>query len=231
MLFLRYVKDLQPRPSKKDCAEKAALQTELCHLRELVKVKDTKNGTTQARLRNTIKSLEKENERLKLEVDNLQKQNGRLLAQQSQRKRTPSDTKMLHEINKNLTKLTKDIKITNKEPDAEPEVKEKENNINFANSREDIERSYEKAFGNVSSESQKKDRVEETLEDGTKVVKYPRGSIKKSSADGKRTVWNYHNGDIREIDLVEGTDRCFYSDTKVWHTKGTDNTEIFEYPK
>lgn len=253
----------------------------------MLKVKDTKNGMTQARLRNTIKSLEKETDRLKVETENLQRQNARLLAlqAQNQRKKSPSDTKMLHEINKNLTKLTRDMKVSSRADEEvvrvvevdESEVKEqencarrkresaerekesvvrerkslvrqKENDINVANNSDDIERSYEKMFGNLSSESQQKgqlilywsflfecililDRVEEVLDDGTKVIKYPNGNIKKRSPDGNRTVLNFYNGDVKETDLLKGTTRYFYCETKLWHTVNLDGTEVFEYPR
>ncbi|KAJ8921119.1 hypothetical protein NQ315_013589 [Exocentrus adspersus] len=74
--------------------------------KELLKLKETKNGATQARLRTQIKQLEKENGELKLEVEKLQKENGKLNAAQLLRR--PSEVKMLHEINRNLTKLTEE---------------------------------------------------------------------------------------------------------------------------
>lgn len=69
-------------------------------------MKETKNGATQARLRNQIKCLEKERDELKTSVENLQKENSKLNA--SRRIQRPSEVKMLHEINKNLTKLTEE---------------------------------------------------------------------------------------------------------------------------
>lgn len=69
-------------------------------------MKETKNGATQARLRNQIKCLEKERDELKSTVENLQKENSKLIA--SRRIQRPSEVKMLHEINKNLTKLTEE---------------------------------------------------------------------------------------------------------------------------
>lgn len=76
------------------------------NLKETLKLKETRNATTQARLRNQVKSLEKDNGNLKEELDKLTKLNAKLQANQRVNRR-PSDTKMLHEINKNLTKLTK----------------------------------------------------------------------------------------------------------------------------
>lgn len=69
-------------------------------------MKDVKNGALQARLRNQVKQLEKEKTELKSSVETLQKENSKLLA--AQKVRRPSEVKMLHEINKNLTKLTEE---------------------------------------------------------------------------------------------------------------------------
>ncbi|KAF2882793.1 hypothetical protein ILUMI_23305 [Ignelater luminosus] len=107
MVFERYVKDLQNKPSKKEREEISALKIEVAALQETLKMKETKNGMTQARLRNQIKNLEKENAALKAEVEKLNRQNAKLLVNQ-RLSRKPSDTKMLHEINKNLTKLAQE---------------------------------------------------------------------------------------------------------------------------
>lgn len=103
----RYVKDLQNKPSKKEREEISALKTEVAALQETLKMKETKNGMTQARLRNQIKNLEKENAALKAEIEKLNRQNAKLVVNQ-RLSRKPSDTKMLHEINKNLTKLAQE---------------------------------------------------------------------------------------------------------------------------
>lgn len=106
MFCFRYIKESQNRPTKKDREELTFLKKELTDTKELLKLKETKNGATQARLRNQIKSLEKEKEELKTSIENLQKENSKLNA--SRRIQRPSEVKMLHEINKNLTKLTEE---------------------------------------------------------------------------------------------------------------------------
>lgn len=105
-IFFRYVKDQQNKPSKKERQETTSLKLEIENLKETLKLKETRNATTQARLRNQVKSLEKDNANLKEELDKLTKQNAKLQVNQRVNSRRPSDTKMLHEINKNLTKLT-----------------------------------------------------------------------------------------------------------------------------
>lgn len=115
MVFERYTKELKNRPNKQERMEISNLKVELANLKETQKLRDTKNSTTQARLRNQIKSLEKDRANLQEEVDKLTKQNAKLLATQKINVNSrPSDTKMLKEINKNLNKLTKDTKKLNR---------------------------------------------------------------------------------------------------------------------
>lgn len=105
------------------------LKKELVDIKELLKMKETKNGATQARLRNQIKILEKERDELKLNVENLQKENSKLNA--SRRIQRPSEVKMLHEINKNLTKLTEEtFKKQLSKTDWISPRSSKENNVN-----------------------------------------------------------------------------------------------------
>ncbi|CAG9814944.1 unnamed protein product [Phaedon cochleariae] len=105
-IFDMYLKEAQNRPNKKEREEISGLKKELADIKELLKLKDTKNGATQARLRNHIKQLEKERTELKSTVDSLQKENSKLNA--IQKVRRPAESKMLHEINKNLSKLTEE---------------------------------------------------------------------------------------------------------------------------
>lgn len=93
-------------------------------------MKETRNATSQARLRNQIKSFEKEISNLREELENLRKRNAKLLTSQQFVKKT-SETKMLHEINKNLTKLTKDVKVGEK-------LKKMENSLEKIQVAEDV---------------------------------------------------------------------------------------------
>lgn len=104
----RYVTQMQSKQNKKEKEENLLLKRELTEVQELLKLKESKNGSTQARLRNQIKSLEKDVSELKSEVQKLTKENAKLTAAQKlgSNRRPMSDLKMLKEINKNLTKLT-----------------------------------------------------------------------------------------------------------------------------
>lgn len=120
MVFEKYTKELKNRPNKQERTEISNLKVELANLKETQKLKDTKNSTTQARLRNQIKVLEKDKANLQEEIEKLTKQNAKLLATQKINSR-PSDTKMLQVINKNLNKLAKDTKKANKKHEVSSE--------------------------------------------------------------------------------------------------------------
>lgn len=160
MVFEKYTKEMRNKPNKQERAEISNLKIEIANLKETQKLKDTKNSTTQARLRNQIKSLEKDRAHLQEEIEKLTKQNAKLVATQKINAK-PSDTKMLQEINKNLNKLTK-VQNENKSKsvvsfEQTNKSKEnlfygcgnKENDLNVANSFEDfdIEKHYEEVFG------------------------------------------------------------------------------------
>jgi predicted transcriptional regulator len=112
-VFQTYVKDSQNRPNKRERQEISNLKQEVADLSETLKLKESKNGMTQARLRNQIKQLEKDNSNLKDEVERLTKENAKLSATQKLNRR-PSDAKILHEINKNISKLTQETLRTKK---------------------------------------------------------------------------------------------------------------------
>lgn len=73
-----YVKEAQKRPSKKEREEINGLKQELADVKEMVKLKDAKNGATQARLRTQIKQQDKELTELKITLEKLQKENAKL---------------------------------------------------------------------------------------------------------------------------------------------------------
>ncbi|XP_066144324.1 centromere protein J isoform X2 [Euwallacea fornicatus] len=123
--FETYVKEAQSRPTKKEREEITNLRQELADVKELVKLKDSKNGATQARLRTQIKQQEKELNELRSTVEKLQKENAKLIVSQKYARR-PQEVKMLHKINKNLSKLTEETlkKQTNKSGNGNMEVEE-----------------------------------------------------------------------------------------------------------
>lgn len=107
LYFDNYVKDSQNRPTKKEREEITQLKQNLADTTELLKLKDTKHGATQARFRTQIKQQEKEISELKITIDKLHRDTAKLNANQKFMRR-PQEVKMLHEINKNLSKLTEE---------------------------------------------------------------------------------------------------------------------------
>jgi predicted RNase H-like nuclease (RuvC/YqgF family) len=125
-------------------------------LSETLKLKESKNGMTQARLRNQIKQLEKDNSNLKDEVERLTKENAKLTATQKLNRR-PSDAKILHEINKNISKLTQETLRTKKCDQAEADKSERNKSsdkddslLETGTSHVDLETQYENTFRNQS---------------------------------------------------------------------------------
>ncbi|KAF5290059.1 hypothetical protein FQA39_LY14840 [Lamprigera yunnana] len=229
MVFERYAKDLQNKPNRKEREEISVLKMEVATLQETLKLKETRNGTAQARMRNQIKMLEKENANLKVEVDNLNKQHAKYVVRQ--KLNGPSNTKMIHEINKNLSKLTqeqfKNI-IRSKETNNEAEtVKENDKNVN---------NSLQEEFKRISTnhcdimKDKEKDRIESILSDGTTQIKYRNGNVKSISSDGNIIIFQYFNGDIKETNLLQGTIRYHYFENKVNHTTNADGSEVIEFP-
>ncbi|KAK5638021.1 hypothetical protein RI129_012316 [Pyrocoelia pectoralis] len=196
MVFERYVKDQQNKPSRKEREEITALKMEVATLQEMLKLKESKHGTTQARLRNQIKNLEKENANLKTEIEDLNRQHAKVMVSERMKQRKPSGTKILHEINKNLSELTQ------------------------KHSTESVP---------VSTDRDKNDRLELTLSDGSKQIKYNNGNIKTISPDGNVIIFQYFNGDIKETNLLEGTIRYHHFENKVNHTTYPDGTELIQF--
>ncbi|KAL3270931.1 hypothetical protein HHI36_021437 [Cryptolaemus montrouzieri] len=92
---------------KKDREELNNLKLELHEAKELMKLRETKNSMCIARLRNQVKVLEKNNADLKAENEKLLKEKSKLSAQQKVYNKS-TETKMLKEISKNISKLTEE---------------------------------------------------------------------------------------------------------------------------
>ncbi|KAK9874261.1 hypothetical protein WA026_002614 [Henosepilachna vigintioctopunctata] len=92
---------------RKDREEINDLRIELSETKELMKLRETKNAMSIARLRNQVKILEKSNAELKAENEKLLKEKSKLVAQQKTYNKS-TETKMLKEISKNLSKLTEE---------------------------------------------------------------------------------------------------------------------------
>lgn len=189
MVFEKYVKEFKDKPNKQERTEISNLKIEIANLKETQKLKDTKNSTTQARLRNQIKNLEKENANLKDEVEKLTKQNAKLTAAQKVSRR-PSDTKMLHEINKNLTKLTqesKNSKAAKKIKETAAEESESESEVSAS------KRNKQKRNG-VNENSRRLSGKHSTMVDDSFEDKQAEISAKERSKRNSRTSDEFESG-------------------------------------
>ncbi|XP_017786938.1 PREDICTED: RING finger protein PFF0165c [Nicrophorus vespilloides] len=216
MVFEKYVKDLQNKPNRKEREEISNLKIELANTKETLKLKETRNGTTQARLRTQIKSLEKDNGNLKDEVEKLQKQNAKLVAAQKVA-RKPSETKMLHEINKNLTKLSQDVKVNKSIHKMEKSIEKNADMDNsliiLADSRKS--RSKRKS-GNYESEYQSSfNRSSDSLKENRKSLERKKSSDEESEEEAVFCRTAKSNNDI-ECNL------------RLSNHKGTEETNSFE---
>lgn len=126
LLYDRHIKDMKGNSAKKEREEIVLLKKELNDLKENAKVRDSKVGAAQSRLRNQIKVLEGQNSALKLETDKLRKDNNRLRSANIRTQRL-SNIHSLAEINKSLAQFSLRNKLTDVDVDVEevfPERKE-----------------------------------------------------------------------------------------------------------
>lgn len=109
LIYDRYAREIKEGKSlrQKDKEELTVMRNKVAELEQELKLKESKWGATHARIRNQLRHTEKENATLRTENTELRSKNGKLEATNKQLlSRRPSDTKVLHEINKNLSKLT-----------------------------------------------------------------------------------------------------------------------------
>ncbi|XP_044261313.1 centromere protein J [Tribolium madens] len=230
--FQMFMKESQNRPNKKERQEISNLRQEVADLSETLKLKESKNGMTQARLRNQIKQLEKENSQLKTELEKLTKENAKLSATQKL-KRKSADSKILQEISKNVTKLTQETIKTKSSEKIEkiPSLDQTDSFLEMA--KPPLVEEYENTFKNQSETSNYFNQSQETdyHDDGTKQVKYPNGNIKTVSPDGNFITVKFFNGDRQETNLLDGTVKYFFTNRKITQTTFADGLEVVEFPE
>lgn len=70
---------------------------------------------------------------------------------------------------------------------------------------------------------------ETTLDDGRKEILYSNGNLKKISADGINMKVIYYNGDVKET--RNDSERYYFAKNKTYHTTYNSGLEIIEFPK
>ncbi|EFA05098.1 centromere protein J [Tribolium castaneum] len=213
--FQMFMKESQNRPNKKERQEISNLKQEVADLSETLKLKESKNGMTQARLRNQIKQLEKENSQLKTEIEKLTKENAKLSATQKLNRKS-SDSKILHEINKNITKLTNQAK--NHEKNVMLDQSE-----SFLVMAPPLADECNNGGANQSETS--------AFNSNQSQVTYPNGNIKTVSPDGNFITVKFFNGDRQETNLLDGTVKYFFTNRNITQTTFADGLEVVEFPE
>lgn len=156
------------------------------------------------------------------------------------------NTKNIHNINAELSKLTSDdvssmIDPQTKKIPAPILRKPTVTSINYKSSNESSSDDDGQTCNNDeddvtesndcnSTQHSSRDVVRETvLNDGRKEILYSNGNLKKISADGATTKVIYYNGDVKES--REDSERYYFAETKTYHTTYNTGLEIIEFPK
>jgi len=163
-------------------------------------------------------------------------------------KQTFKNTKIIHNVNTELSKLTSDniqsmidpkIKIIPssilRKPITDNETSknlESDENQFIENAKHIDNNDYFMTDESNSDNTQHSncDIVRETvLDDGRKEILYSNGNLKKISADGINVKVIYYNGDVKET--REDSERYYFAKNKTYHTTYNTGLEIIEFPK
>lgn len=72
-------------------------------------------------------------------------------------------------------------------------------------------------------------RVEETLPDGKKIVRYKNGTEKEVDEAGNSVV-RFLNGDTKSVNVISGVVVYYYAQAETTHTTFKDGLEVYEFP-
>lgn len=161
-------------------------------------------------------------------------------------RQTSKNTKIIQNINTELSKLTPDEVLTMIDP--------KTNKIPASILRKPIITSVDKesseelscdenqfSENTLYSEDTKNDMTksnelnncgiirETVLDDGRREILYSNGNLKKMSADGVNVKIIFYNGDVKET--KENSERYYFAKNKTYHTTYNTGLEIIEFPK
>lgn len=240
------VEKMLKTPSKKEREEIAKLKETIDELREDLKAKEVRHGSTSARYRSQIKQLEKENQSLKLELDVVKKENKKLEFDNA-RLRKDTNSKMLQEINRNIAKLApQDVKQPEpvKKPVArksDPPMKKRVKSVPESSS----DTSEEEFSSHKSRKSMKENnplqvRRSEPTKTATRYEPskpLPRASssdvlaeMKREivNSDGSKDIW-YPNGNLKKISPDGMLIRMLYFNKDIKETNINEGTTKYYY--
>lgn len=157
------------------------------------------------------------------------------------------NTKTIHNINTELSKLSPDdistmIDPKTKKIPASILRKPVTTSTDYESSEElssDENQFYQNDFHNNDNEIDLENDItqcsssgvvrETVLDDGRKEILYSNGNLKKISSDGINVKVIYYNGDVKEI--KDDSERYYFAKNKTYHTTYNTGLEIIEFPK
>lgn len=163
-------------------------------------------------------------------------------------KRALRNTKIIHNVNRELSKLSPDDISSMTDPKTNnipASILRKPTTTTTDNESSEELSSDENQFStnllhdtdneNDLNESNSTQRsgcgvVRETiLDDGRKEILYSNGNLKKISSDGNNVKVIYYNGDVKET--KDDYERYYFAKNKTYHTTYNSGLEIIEFPK
>ncbi|VVC33351.1 T-complex protein 10, C-terminal domain [Cinara cedri] len=249
-LFDKNVKELRNKPNRIEREEIKQLKEQITELKEEFNKKEARWATGQARLRTQMKLLENSNSALRSELELFRKTsiNKKVTFKSPTERQTLRNTKMIHNVNAELSKLTPDNIMMM----IDPKAKKIPASIlrKGVGTSTDNNESSEEMFSNDNSmytddncneddyaetnetnniEHNSSDIIRETvLDDGRKEILYSNGNLKKISADGINIKVIYYNGDVKET--REDSERYYFAENKTYHSTYNNGLEIIEFP-
>uniref|UniRef100_A0A2S2QU52 Centromere protein J n=1 Tax=Sipha flava TaxID=143950 RepID=A0A2S2QU52_9HEMI len=251
VVFEKNIRELRNKPNRLEREEIKKLKEQVNELKDEFNKKETRWATAQARLRTQMKVLENSNTALRNELDLLRKTSltKKVTFKTLSEKQALRNTKLIHNVNKELSKLTPDdvlsmvdsksknipasilrkpIIMSTNDNESSEDLLSDENQ--FLIHSDDSENDDSNCNGSSSTRRSSCDIVRETiLDDGRKEILYSNGNLKKISPDGTNIKVIYYNGDVKET--KEDSERYYFANNKTYHTTFNTGLEIIEFPK
>jgi len=233
-------------PTKKEREEVIKLKETIDELKEEMKSKEVRHGSSQSRYRSQIKVLEKENQTLKLELEAARKDNKKLELENARLKRE-TNSKMLQEINKNIAKLSQPEIQTKKPEIKKTEVRRKsepapkvvtkkkpqivQEPLSSESSSDDDDENLEIDINPIRTRSSDPIRKSSTIQNrsstsSSEVLSEMKREIVNS--DGSKDIW-YPNGNLKKISADGMMIRMLYYNKDIKETNINEGTVKYYY--
>ncbi|XP_025201651.1 centromere protein J [Melanaphis sacchari] len=249
VLYEKNARELRNKPNRQEREEIKKLKEQLTELKDEFNKKEARWATGQARIRTQMKLLENSNIALRNELELLRKSslNKKVTFKTSSEKQALRNTRMIHNVNAEISKLspddissmidpkTKNIPasilrnplITTIDNESSDELSLDENLSSKNHSHDSDDENNINESNNIQHNNQGVVR-ETVLEDGRKEILYSNGNLKKISSDGNNVKVIYYNGDVKET--KDDSERYYFAKNKTYHTTYNTGLEIIEFP-